>query len=163
MPSYGGKEGKDDSGNKTVTAADVLGQLTTTGSATRDWTVKSLADTDSNGNLAVASGGKALTISGTITSGTTVTVVFESTKYTDVSKTFELSTKTSQISTATRTGSGKWGKTYTTDYKLKTREGTVTFTTGDASTASDYTFTIVTGNVPSDTTIGDKSHHHRYP
>ncbi len=147
-----------DTGNKTVTAADVLGQLAiSSGSAKSDWTVKSLADTDSNGNLAVASGGKALTISGAITSGTTVTVVFESTKYTDVSKTFELSTKTSQISTTTRSGSGKWGKTYTTDYKLKTREGTVTFTTDDGSGNSDYTFTIVTGNVPSDAPSGTKA------
>ena len=129
------------SGNKTVSAADVLGQLTiSSGSTKSDWTVKSLADTDSNGNLAVASGGKALTISGAIASGTTVTVVFESSKYADVTKTFELSTKQSQISSDTPTGlSGKWGKsTVTPDYKLKTRDGGQDF-----DTSSDFTFTIV--------------------
>ncbi len=129
-------------GNKTVSAADVLGQLTTSGSAQSDWTVKSLADTDDHGKLAVASGGKALTISGDITNGTTVTVVFESTKYTDITKTFELSTKSSQISSATRTGSGKWGvgQTYTTDYKLVTNVGGQPFTTG---ASGHFTFSIV--------------------
>ncbi len=135
-------------GSRTVSAANVFAQFTTTGSAKNDWTVKSLADTDSHGNLAVASGGKALTISGAIAAGTTVTVVFESTKYADVTKTFELSTKPSQISTGVRSGSGKWGQTYTTDYKLRssvtTASGTVvSFTTGSSSVGSDYTFTIV--------------------
>ncbi len=128
------------SGNKVVSAADVLGQLTASSSNRSDWTVKSLRDTDGNGNLTVAGNRKSMTISGAISAGTTIEVVFESAKYTDVTKTFELSTKASQISSANREGSGKWGKTYTTNYKLKTRDGGQDFTTG---ASGDFTFSIV--------------------
>ena len=128
------------SGNKVVSAADVLGQLTASSSNRSDWTVKSLRDTDGNGNLTVAGNRKSMTISGAISAGTTIEVVFESAKYTDVTKTFELSTKASQISSANREGSGKWGKTYTTNYKLKTRDGGQDFATG---ASGDFTFSIV--------------------
>ncbi len=133
------------SGTRTVSAADVLGQLTATGSSRSDWTVKSLADTDSHANVAVASGGKSLTISGGITTATTtITVVFESSKYNDVSKDFELSTRASDLTTATPTGTGVWGKTYTPTYNLDDKGGT--FKTG---TGGDFTFSIE----PSGTTV----------
>ncbi len=128
------------SGNKVVSAADVLGQLTATGSARSDWTVKSLVKKDTNSNFDIDSGGKSLTIKGTFTTSTTVTVVFESTKYTDVSKDFELSTRAAQVIDGTPTGlSGKWGKgTVTPDYKLDLTDQGQTFVK-----ATDYTFSVV--------------------
>ena len=142
------------SGNKTVSTADILGQMTApTGTQKADWTLKSLADTDSNGNLAIDVGGKSITISGTIPAGTTVTAVFESVKYNDKTGiTFELSTSKGTMSSGTRTGlSGKWGTGFTSstnvDYKLKLSDTvgdtTVTFTKGTTTNAGDYTFTIL--------------------
>ena len=131
------------SGTKKVTATDVLGQLTATGSARSDWSVQSLADTDNHTNVAVTDSGKSLTISGAgITSGTTtITVVFESTKYADVTKTFELSTTQGQITSTTPTGSGKWGKNFAINYNLKGSDLNQTFSTA----MGDYTFSIITG------------------
>ncbi len=128
------------SGNKTVSAADVLGQLTATGSSRSDWTVKSLAKKDTNSNFDIDSGDKSLTIKGAFTTGTTVTVVFESTKYNDVSKEFELSTRPAQVIDGTPTGlTGKWGKgTVTPDYKLDLTDQGQTFVK-----ATDYTFSVV--------------------
>ncbi len=128
------------SGTKTVRAADVLGQLTATGSARSDWTVKSLAKKDTNSNFDIDSGGKSLTVKGAFTTSTTVTVVFESTKYNDVSKEFELSTRPAQVIDGTPTGlTGKWGKgTVTPDYKLDLTDQGQTFVK-----ATDYTFSVV--------------------
>ncbi len=137
------------SGTVPVNVAAILGKLSVTSTGTAqtqksDWQIKSVADTDSHGKLAVANDGKSLSISGVIGPSTTVTVVYEdkNNKYADETKTFELSTGAGTLSTATRTGSGKWGKTFTTDYKLKTSD-----TVGDVSATfnlnTDYTFSIV--------------------
>ncbi len=145
-------------GTATVSSADILGKLTVSGSQTQksDWTIKSLADTDSHANLAIDSGGKSMTISGTISTKTTVTAVFEHPEYADQTKTFELSTGTGTLG-GTPTGlSGKWGKTFTVDYKVKDSD-----TVGDVmvpfDTSADFTFSIVTGNVPSDAPSGTKA------
>ena len=132
------------SGTVTVSTADILGKLTVTGGQTQksDWSLKSLADTDSHDKLVV--NGKTLVISGAIPSGTTVTAVFEhsDSEYADQSRTFELSTAAGSLNSGTHTGSGKWGQSYTTDYKLKTSD-TVGDTTVTFDTNADFTFEIV--------------------
>ncbi len=133
------------SGTQTVSTAHILGALTVSGEQTQasEWTVKSLSDTDSHTNLAVASGGKTLTISGAITANTTVTVNLAHPEHEDAIKTFELSTvATGGLHSGTHTGSGKWGQTYTTDYKLKTSD-TVGGTAVSFDKSADFTFSIV--------------------
>ena len=149
---YGG------SGDITVSTTQILGKLTVSGDQTQksDWTIKSLVDTDNNTNLTVD--GAALTISGAIDTPTTVTAVFEHTdsEYADQTKTFELSTGAGTLG-GTPTGvSGKWGKTFDIDYKLNTSD-TVGDVTVSFDTGTDFTFTIVTGNVPSDAPSGTKA------
>ena len=138
------------SGTVTVSTADILDKLTVTGAQTQksDWTVKSLAET--HGNLAV--NGTSLTITGAIGTPTTVTVVFEHNTdiYADQTRTFELSTGTGTIGSATHTGAGKWGKAYTTTYNLKTSD-TVGDTTVTFDTSTDFTFEIV---APTNTVSG---------
>ncbi len=133
------------SGTKTIRTADVINNLSITGgtSVKGDWTLKSLTDTDSHANLAIDSGGKSMTLSGPIGAGTTVSAVFESVKYTDTTASFEVFTSLGTLSTGTRTGSGKWGQKYSTDYKLNTSDLGETFTTG---ASGDFTFSIVPSN-----------------
>ncbi len=126
-------------GNRTVTTAEILGQLSVSGGQTQksEWTLASVANTDNNGDLAVTGSGKTLTISDEITTKTTVTAVFSHPAYADKTATFELSTEPSKISTGGRIGSGKWGKSYTTNYKLRPSVGSVNFV------STDYTFSII--------------------
>ncbi len=143
------------SGTETVRAADILGQLTATGSSRSDWTVKSLTNTDNHASVGFpVSGGLGLVISGAINTPTTITVVFESTKYENVTKTFKLSTRPTQLIDGTPAGKGKWGKSYTVDYALNLTDNGVTFTTG---ASGDYTFSVVTGAVPNDAPSGTKA------
>ena len=129
-------------GNKVVSTAEILGQLSVSSTGTAqtqksEWTLVSVADTDNNGDLAVTGSGKTLTISDEIKTKTTVTATLAHPAYENKTATFELSTESSKISTTAPSGSGKWGKSYTTNYNLRRTVGSVTFTN------ADYTFSIV--------------------
>ncbi len=150
------------SGDGVVSADDILAKLSVSGDQSQksEWTLKSLTDKDSAGpsKLVIAADKKSLTIKSAISGGTTITAEFSHGEYGDVSKDFKLSTSAGQMSLAgqTRSGSGKWGKAYTTDYKLKTSDTvgdtTVDFVTG---ASGDFTFAILAnGASGSSTTAG---------
>ncbi len=136
-------------GDRMVRATAVESKLSIKGgSSTKDdWKLKSLIDKDGIGSntLAIGADQKSMTIKQAITGGTTVTATFESDKYQDKSIDFKVST-TGSLSSDARTGlSGKWGKPFNVDYKLKTNDQGTTF-----NPATDFTFSVV----PS--TEGDK-------
>ncbi len=134
------------SSNQTISTADILGKLSVDGgnSAKGDWTLKSLAKKDTIANTILQISGKTLIVKGEFTTSRTITATFESAKYGDKTADIEVSTRRSQLTTSTPTGTGKWGKSYTTTYNLDDEGGT--FKTG---TEGDFTFSIV----PSGTTV----------
>ncbi len=159
------------SGNKVVSAEDILAKLKVEGGQTKkaDWSIKSLAEKTDVANLAVD--GKTLQITDEITSPATITVVFEHPEHADVSKDFKLSTTKGVMSSdgASRYG-GKWGKSgFKADYMLKTTDSGVDFDTGasgdfkfeilaDSVSVSSYTSTtsgLVSGNLSD--AINDKT------
>ncbi len=134
------------SGNKVVSAEDILAKLAVAGGQTKksDWAIKSLASAESK--ITIANDKKSLTITAEITSPATITVVFEHPEYADVSKTFTLSTTKGVMSSngASRNG-GKWGKSgFNADYKLKNTDSGVDFDTG---ASGDFKFEILANSV----------------
>ena len=134
------------SGNKVVSAEDILAKLKVEGGQTKkaDWSIKSLAEKTDVANLAVD--GKTLQITDEITSPATITVVFEHPEHADVSKDFKLSTTKGVMSSdgASRNG-GKWGKSgFNADYRLKTTDSGVDFNTG---ASGDFKFEILADSV----------------
>ncbi len=137
------------SGSKVVSSSDILAKLTIDGGQTQksDWSITNMENTDRSSNITIANDKNSLTITGAISSpGTTITIVLTHATFGDVTQTFKLTTAAGQLSESgqSRSGAGKWGKTITTNYHLKTSDTvgdkTETFKTG---AGGDFTFKII--------------------